>query len=163
MQTLKREGFLAESLNHSNPSDVLYGSITYILQRCLVVLHQFLCLVAAGSHPIHQERNDNSYKGCQAKSPINDEHQHQHDHRRYKSRNHVGKVVGDESFQAFNVIIHDLPQLTAAHLQMVVQSAVCASDAQSVRSVSVFHPCFSPLPHSCPEAFPAHAPADAPI
>ena len=42
-------------------------------------------------------------------------------------------------------------------------SAVCASDAQSVRSVSVFHPCFSPLPHSCLEAFPAHAPADAPI
>ena len=32
VQTLERKGCLAERLNNSNPSDVLYGSIAHILQ-----------------------------------------------------------------------------------------------------------------------------------
>ncbi len=112
---------LLEGFDHGNAPDILHRRVVHVLQRGLISFHPgFGALVAVGFY-LHRKGDDDAHQGRQAEAPVNRQQNNQHDRRRYQGSHDVRKLMGDESFDLLNVLIHDFAQLAAAHQHVKTQ------------------------------------------
>ena len=85
----------------------------------MILAHVLFHFTAAEADELCDKCKNNTDQGSKTEPPVNNQQDDNHDDRGCDRRDKIRELVGNKTLHAFNVLVHDLAQTTAANRQMI--------------------------------------------